>query len=174
MAETRRVGPNAYYEWDGKRFIAYVTGKADEKLRQRSARTASQSRALAPRGKTEYIYRGDLGHPKTWKHRFPGMLKKSIKMYKSKYKHGGYTVVARENIAFYARFVELGTPGRSRYSKPGKYWKQASYLNAQGKRIGKKKRRFRSEGKPIPGRFFMGRAIKNAQRQLPKDMAGLI
>ena len=46
---------------------------------------------------------------KSWKKREPGSLKKSLRIVPSKYKDGGYAVVAGNYDVFYASFVELGT-----------------------------------------------------------------
>lgn len=49
---------------------------------------------------------------KPWQQRIPGRLKSSLQKLKSKFKDGGWVVMAGNFLAYYARIVEFGTKAR--------------------------------------------------------------
>lgn len=102
-------------EWNDKEVIMEVN-KALEKAAKRGAEiTASQARQRCPVGSFER-------DAKSWKRRSPGSLRDSIGVVKSRYKNGGYLVVAGDFYTYYAKWVELGAPARS-----GEKWKTAGH-----------------------------------------------
>lgn len=70
-------------------------------------------------------------HGKSWKTRAPGRLKRSVRMAKSKYKDGGYLVLAGRyggSLPYYAYWVEYGTifTFRQRYGRKGEQYMKRS------------------------------------------------
>lgn len=97
------------------------------------------ARSFAPTGNRQYS-----GAPggKSWQSRKPGRLRRSIKVYKSKFRGGGAVVVAGSEKAFYSRFVELGTPGNTRRLRSSRSNRKTSTRT------------------PIKANPFMGKALK--------------
>ena len=95
-------------EWFGNQVLTKMRQVADFNEAEVANRVYREARRRCPIGKRKrYV---SATEP-SWKSSKPGRLKNSIKVYKSKYKDGGYIVIAGNYDAFYARFVELGTPG---------------------------------------------------------------
>jgi len=110
------------------------------------------ARMFAPVGNRQYVARRG---GKEWQSRRPGRLRRSIHAYRSKYPNGGAVVVAGGQVSFYARFVELGTPGTKRRVQ-----------KVSGKRDRNATRT------PIQANPFMGKALKASAgriREVVKD-----
>ena len=92
-------------EWHASEFLLEMDTLFAKEVDERAAKNMTrQARDLCPVGNVIVKSSGA-----TWKSRSPGTLKRSIKAYKSKFKDGGWIVMAGDSDAFYARFVELGT-----------------------------------------------------------------
>ena len=141
------VAPGAYIEWNASKFLRMTEAESDQKVRRVARRVTMRAKILAPKGKTEYIYRGELGHSKVWKHRFPGMLRRSIRWVRSRYRKANYLVYANPRIAFYAPWVELGTPSTHKWV-----------------RVGGKRRRMRRT--PIAAQPFLRPALRSGARMM--------
>jgi len=119
-AEWAGVDRKMRLEWNDEevlRDIGKITGKVEKKGAQRVVRDA---RRYCPKEKGFY-----LGGGKTdkWGNR-PGSARASIRIQKSKFKGGGYLVMAGGKgpwgDPFYVPFVELGTPGTTYQTKEPK------------------------------------------------------
>lgn len=101
-------------EWRGNQVLSLVESVLKEEALASAKRIEKDAKRFAPKGK---IKREAYGKGQPWSRREPGTLGDSIKTYLSKY-GDGYTVFAGDYYAYYARFVELGTPGRSIPKRP--------------------------------------------------------
>jgi hypothetical protein len=106
-------------EWFGNEF--YKTMSDDSALAERATaeRVYRKAIANAPVGNYRRSYRkfytsktGKIMKMKPWQQRMPGRLRGSIKKYISKFKEGGWIVMAGDFLAYYARIVEYGTKQR--------------------------------------------------------------
>lgn len=140
-------------EWFADRVINRVEDSLQDQEYNTAKKVFEEARRRAPVGDT---IKSTPLHGKSWQSRYPGKLKESIKMYRSKYPDGGFIVVAGDKDAYYARFVELGTPGRTM-------------------RVGSKKQgSYREYSRtPIPKNPFLRGALESQRRrfiQLIKDL----
>lgn len=107
-------------EWHGEEFLIEMDNLFKKQVEERAAKNIEHNaKNLCPVGNKIITSSGD-----TWKSRVPGTLKRSIKSLKSKFKDGGWIVMAGSSDAFYARFVELGTKFMS--AKP--YLRSAKHI----------------------------------------------
>ena len=106
-------------------------------------RIEREAKAMCPvwDGEERELKPGDA----TWKARKRGALRDSIRAVRSKYRDGGWIVMAGNYDVFYAAFVELGTPGRQIPKNP--------FLRRP---LEREKRTFRKKLKGI----FSGGAVK--------------
>jgi len=98
----------ARIEWHGDHFIVAAEVASDDVTRWGAQKILKDARRFCPVGTME---RAPKTMRKSWTGRSPGTLKNSIKIKKSKY--SGYIISAGDYNAYYARFVELGTPGKT-------------------------------------------------------------
>lgn len=113
--------PEVLVKWYDKQLMRDLKPMIErmEKAAARRIAAAAKRRCPVWDGEGRKISPGD----DTWKARKPGSLRKSIRVEKSKYKDGGYIVLAGNYDVFYASFVELGTKSwwaRGRTLKRGK------------------------------------------------------
>lgn len=99
--------PDVLVKWYDKELIRDLKPLVEKLEKAAARRIAAGARRRCPvwDGEERQIGRGDA----TWKARKRGALRNSIRMEKSKYKDGGYIVLAGNYDVFYASFVELGT-----------------------------------------------------------------
>jgi len=97
----------AKIEWYDRQLMAELKPLFDKMEKAAARRVAAGARRRCPvwDGEERQITAGD----KTWKARKRGALRDSIRVSPSKYKDGGYLVIAGNYDVFYASFVELGT-----------------------------------------------------------------
>lgn len=103
-----------------------------------------------------------------WKERRPGTLRASIRIHKSKFPDGGYAVfaggVVRGRDAYYAKFVELGTPGT--HIKTG-HKTILSHKGLLGSSMVTATFRKRT---PIPKKPFLRRAMLKEDRRFYREL----
>ncbi len=158
-------------EWDSHRVWTEIKGDCEQLTRQAAEVVANQARAECPVGRT-------VNSGKKHGSRKAGTLRDSIRVYKSKYDRVSYIVMVggkgKWGDAWYARFVELGTPGDTKNSTLGSYHGNVrvsshksgsrnvgSYL--QGRKMTIKQI---SSRKPIPPNPFMGRALDKTRAKV--------
>jgi HK97 gp10 family phage protein len=93
------------------------------------------------------------------KERRIGALRDSIQAFKSKFENGGYVVSAGNFQAFYAHFVELGTPGTTRIKRKTS-WKT---IGGQRARI---RTRAAQDRTPIPANPFLRKGLEDSKGQI--------
>ena len=143
-------------EWFGNQVFKDIKRLVDGSEKVAAARIVRDAKRFCPKGKWERdIYTRGKYSGKEWTGRKPGRLRDSIRMYPSKYKDGGYTVFAGDEIAFYARFVELGTPGAIQVRRP---------LRGSKHTVSRT---------PIPKAPFLRRALKLEQRRFYIRLKGV-
>ena len=98
---------NAEIEWHANTILndARVIISRLEKKTAKKIAAKAEARCPVWDGEKRKITAGD----ESYKARKPGSLRDSIKAYPSKYKNGGWIVMAGSYDVFYASFVELGT-----------------------------------------------------------------
>ena len=106
-------------EWFGDEF--YKTMSEDSILAERATaervyRKAIENAPVSKYGRSFRKFyvnkRGKITKMRPWQQRIPGRLKSSIKKYISKFRDGGWIVMAGDFLAYYARIVEYGTKQR--------------------------------------------------------------
>lgn len=108
-------GQDYKIEWHGNAFIMEMNKLFPKEVEEKAAKNiALRARANCPVGTiSRRVSQKGKSKDKSWSSRTPGRLKKSIKAYKSKFKDGGWIVMAGGFDAFYAWMVEFGVPGIS-------------------------------------------------------------
>ena len=101
-------GKNYRIEWRGNEFLLdfdrSIKGELEEKL---AKLVETQAKQLCPVG----TVRRNAGKFKEWASREPGRLRDSIRAMKSKFRGGGWIVLAGGYLPFYAFMVETGKGG---------------------------------------------------------------
>ncbi len=93
-------------EWIGDQVLATISDMTDEEEKAAAERVKKRALRYVPVG-TRIVATPFRG--KAAQSRYPGRLKSTIRIEKSKFKDGGYLVWAGSDLAFYAPFVEFGT-----------------------------------------------------------------
>jgi len=145
-------------EWNDEevlRDIGKITGKVTKEGAKKVVRDA---RRYCPKEKT--------GKTDKWGNR-PGSLRASIRIQKSKFKGGGYLVIAGGKgfwgDAFYAPFVELGTPGTV-YRSGQKRFETIKKFDVTGRRRTKKE--YVSKRVAVQAHPFMRKALARNKRRI--------
>lgn len=89
-----------------------------------------------------------------------GRLKRSIRVARSKYKNGGYIILVGKQVdkkAYYAPFVELGTPGTVRRVGGARTVRTAA---------GRRRRRGRARRTPTAAKPFLRPALQANRRRI--------
>ena len=97
----------ARVEWYQERYTRKVRTALEDLSKETADKIADTMKRLVPVG--DWERKPGAG----WKERKPGTLRDSIRVSRSKYRGGGYVVVAGGYNAYYAKWVELGAPARS-------------------------------------------------------------
>jgi HK97 gp10 family phage protein len=147
-------------KWDEKTVIRRVEKTTKQEAREAAKRILKDAKKYAPVGKWE---RDAYTEGQSWSRRKPGTLRDSIKMYRAKYREGGeqYTIFAGDYYAFYARFVELGTPGNVKRIKTNYKTKLATNIFGKSGTVPRT---------PIPKKPFLRRAMKKEDRRFKREM----
>ena len=115
MAKTTRSSGNSRQgrfriDWYADEVMKAISDMTYAEERDAAERLARRARRYVPVGKQ---VRATPFYGKSYQSRFPGTLKRSIRIIKSKYPGGGFVVVAGHDAgqgpAYYAHFVEFGT-----------------------------------------------------------------
>lgn len=159
MTKTSYIG-RAKVVWESAKVLTKVRNLTDDEVEAAAKRVARRARALCPVGDWERSS-GEV----SWQKRKPGTLRKTIKARPSKFKDGGWIVTVGSRDAFYARFVELGTPGTVRRTRS---WEKYSVNTRAGWRSGN--RRVRAPRTPIPANPFMRRGLKMEARRFVRNL----
>ena len=106
-------------EWFGQVNLNQVTAIVEWSEKASAERIEKEAIASCPVGEWERSVSGGPKHGgKSWTARKPGALRDSIKARKSKFKDGGWIVIAGNEDVFYASFVELGVPAHDIKKRP--------------------------------------------------------
>ena len=108
-------GKDYKIEWNGEQFLVEMDKKFKREVEKKAAKNIEKrAKQLCPTGSIRReVYQKGKYRGRQWTGREPGRLKKSIKAYKSKFKDGGWIVMAGGFLPFYAYLaerVELGGP----------------------------------------------------------------
>ena len=96
-------------EWDERRFLTKLTGSTDEILKDITRGIYRTARKVVPVGTIERNPVRREAYGQRWYTRRRGRLKGSTKMFRSRYRNGGYIVTTGGHLAYYWFFVEYGT-----------------------------------------------------------------
>lgn len=110
-------------EWYGDEILKQLARGKEHSERETAERVYRRAVANAKPGsyrrsfRNVYFALGDKEKKKPirmkpWQQRMPGRLRASIRKMVSKYKQGGFVVMAGDFLAYYARIVEFGTKAR--------------------------------------------------------------
>ena len=93
-------------EWYGNQILREISAISENEEKQSAERVMKRALRYVPVGKTVRAipFRG-----KSYQSRYPGRLKSTIRIEKSKFKDGGYLVWMGSDLAYYSRFIEYGT-----------------------------------------------------------------
>ena len=93
-------------EWYGKEVLREIAAMTSAEEKAAAARVLKRARKKVPVGTKIQAspFRG-----KAHKSRYPGRLRSTLRLARSKFKDGGWLVFAGSDLAYYARFVEYGT-----------------------------------------------------------------
>ena len=107
------------FKWYGDEIYKQIASMTEKDEALASVRIHRNVMRSVPVGSYRRAYRkryvnarGALVSMKPYQQRTPGRLKSSVKRFKSKYKGGGYVIMAGNYYAYYARIVEYGTKMR--------------------------------------------------------------
>lgn len=101
----RMLGNGARIEWNDRQLSIDIAKNMNTNLKQDAELVAKYAREEVPVGKIKRA----ASKFKSWAGRKPGKLRDSIKVYKSRYKDGGYIVMVGGYDTYYWFFVEYGT-----------------------------------------------------------------
>ena len=145
-------------QWYDKELMRDLRPLIDKMEKAAARRVAAGAKRRCPvwDGEGRQMGSGD----KTWTARKSGSLRKSIRVEKSKYKDGGYAVVAGNRDVFYASFVELGTKS---------WWAQRRVKRWSDKRVGEKQARVVEwMRRPLPEDPFLRGPLERERRRFWK------
>ena len=93
-------------QWYGNEVLAEIAAMTADEEKAAAERVLKRARKKVPVGKK--IVATPFGG-KAYQSRYPGRLRASLRIERSKFKDGGWLVYAGSELAYYARFVEYGT-----------------------------------------------------------------
>ena len=93
-------------KWHANEVLAEISGMTKAEEKAAAERVLKRARKKVPVGRRVVV---TPFHGKRYQSRYPGRLKASLRVAKSKFPDGGYVVFAGNKLAYYARFVEYGT-----------------------------------------------------------------
>lgn len=93
-------------QWYGKEVLQEIAAMTAAEEKAAAQRVLKRARRKVPIGtKIQASPYGGKAHQS----RYPGRLRSTLRLARSKFKDGGWLVFAGNDLAYYARFVEYGT-----------------------------------------------------------------